>query len=314
MTEAREHRDDAVEREFEHSLVTAIQEASPDGVLVVNEAGVIVSHNRRLFEVFGIAPEEIPGGEAGVLTDLSDELLLSRVLALVQDRETFLARVRELYADPELDDHCEIALKDGRTLERHSRALWNSQRVSLGRVWFFRDITEHKQIAAALQHLAHHDALTGVANRRHFMDRASAEFERARRYARPLSFVMIDVDHFKSINDRFGHGGGDAVLKDLCGCARASLRQQDLFARFGGEEFVVMVPETDTDGAVVVADRLRRLVASRAVADAGQVMRYTFSAGVATLSAQDTSAESVLRRADQALYAAKHEGRNRVNR
>jgi diguanylate cyclase (GGDEF)-like protein len=312
MSDDAERDPAELQREFEHSLIAAIQEASPDGILVVDGAGLIVSHNRRLFDVFGLDPRDFPGGGDGQLTSKDDDILLSRVLELVADREPFLARVRALYADPALVDLCEIALKDGRTLERHSTALWNAQHRNLGRVWFFRDITERKRTERALEVLARQDVLTGVPNRRAFLELADAEFARARRYARPMSLVAIDIDHFKHVNDRFGHAAGDAVLKDLCACATATLRQQDIFARLGGEEFAILVPETDGTGAQVVAERLRHAVSQRAVGHDGHEMRYTFSAGVATMDSADATIEATLRRADAALYDAKRSGRDRT--
>lgn len=314
MTPTREldaARDDL---EFDRSLIAAIQEASPDGILVVNDLEVIVSHNQRLFDVLGIAPEEIPGDHGGQLAGLSDRPLLSRSLELVKDQEAFLQRVQALYADPLLEDHCEVELTDGRTLERHSTALWGAHRRYLGRVWFFRDITARKQTEAALRQLSQHDPLTGVANRRHFFERATEEFARARRFGRSLSFIMLDIDWFKRVNDRWGHAAGDMVLKNLCDTAAATLRQIDLFARIGGEEFAVLLPDTDADGAFLLAERLRQNVAAQAVAEGGDSITYTISSGVATLAPEDVTAESALKRADVALYEAKGAGRNRTMR
>lgn len=275
---------------------------------------MIVSHNQRLFDVFGIAPEEVPGDHSGQLTGLDDQLLLSRVLEQVKDRESFLQRVKALYADPMLEDQCEIELTDGRTLERHSRALWSAHRQYLGRVWFFRDITMRKRAETALQVLSQRDPLAGVANRRHFFDQANEEFTRARRFGRSLTFIMLDIDWFKRVNDRWGHAAGDKVLKNLCGVAEATLRQIDLFARVGGEEFAVLLPDTDTDGAFLLAERLRLNVAAQGVAEGGDSISYTISAGVASLQPDDVSAEQALKRADVALYEAKDAGRNRTMR
>lgn len=316
MTPTRETATDDAgnRREFEHSLIMAINEASPDGILVVDDQEMIVSHNQRLFDVLGIAPEEISGDCDGVLNALPDRPLLSRVLEMVRDRDGFLRRVQELYADPLLEDHCEIEMKDGRTIERHSQALWGDSRRYLGRVWFFRDITERKRFENNLLDMSHRDPLTGVANRRFFHERAAEEIARARRFGRQLSFIMVDIDHFKRINDRWGHAAGDKVLKNLCASAQAVLRQVDIFARVGGEEFAVLVPDTNLDGAFELAERLRRHVEGQAVAEGGDTMTYTISAGVATLAPGDALAEDVLQRADEALYAAKHAGRNRTLR
>lgn len=188
MTSIREPDAARDDQEFQHSLIAAIREASPDGILVVDDHGVVVSHNQRFFDVLGIVPGMSPGDRA-----LSERPLLSRALELVRDPDGFLQRVQALYADPLLEDHCEIEMKDGRTLERHSRALWGAHRQYLGRVWFFRDITARKQAEAALQQLTQRDPLTGVANRRHFFERATEEFARARRYGHSLSFIMLEI-------------------------------------------------------------------------------------------------------------------------
>lgn len=300
--------------EFDQSLISAIHEASPDGILVVSHDDMIVSHNQRLFDVFGIAPEEIPGQRDGVLNGLPDQPLLSRVLALVKDQDSFLQRVQALYADPQLEDRCEIVLNDGRTLERHSKALWGGNRRYLGRVWFFRDVTDRKQIEQTLLEMSQRDPLTGVANRRFFLERVAEEFARARRFGRDLSFVMLDIDYFKRINDRWGHATGDKVLKNLGESAQKILRQVDLFARIGGEEFAVLGPDTDLEGAYQLAERLRCGVETQTVAEGTDAITYTVSAGVATLVAEDTTVEAALERADKALYAAKRGGRNRTVR
>jgi len=300
--------------EFDQSLISAIHEASPDGILVVSHDDMIVSHNQRLFDVFGIAPEKIPGQRDGVLNGLPDRPLLSRVLELVKDQDAFLQRVQALYGDPLLEDRCEIELNDGRTLERHSKALWGANRRYLGRVWFFRDITDRKQVEQALLEMSQKDPLTGVANRRFFYERVAEEFARARRFGRSLSFVMLDIDHFKQINDRWGHATGDKVLKNLGDSVQNMLRQVDVFARIGGEEFAVLGPDTDLEGAYSLAERVRRGVEAQTVVEGNDTITYTISAGVATLVPEDATFEVALARADKALYAAKRSGRNRTSR
>lgn len=301
-------------QEFDRSLIVAIQEASPDGILVVNDQDMIVSHNQRLFDVFGLTPEDVPGDHRGQLTGMHDQLLLSRVLEQIKDRESFLQRVRKLYADPMLEDLCEVELTDGRTLERHSRALWGAQRQYLGRVWFFRDISMRKRAEAELKLISQSDPLTGVANRRYFFKRADEEFARSRRSGRSLTFIMLDIDWFKRVNDRWGHAAGDKVLKNLCAVAESTLRQPDVFARVGGEEFAVLLPDTDADGAFLLAERLRQNVAAQGVAEGEDRIIYTISAGVASLLPEDVSPENALKRADMALYEAKGAGRNRTMR
>lgn len=299
------------ERKFERSLVEAILEASPDGILVVDDQGVIICHNHRLLEVLGIPPGTISGGEDGDLAGVDDEHLLARALRLFREPEAFMERVEGLYADPGLEDHCELACRDGRTLERHSKALWGEGRRYVGRVWFFRDITARKRVEHALEQLAQHDPLTGAANRRHFFERAAEELARARRHGDALSLVMLDLDHFKRINDHWGHAAGDRVLQAFAAGVRSLLRREDLFGRIGGEEFVVLLPATGPEGALLLAERLRGDTEGLELEENGERVSVTTSAGVATLGAGDASMDALLQRADEALYAAKRAGRNR---
>lgn len=295
-------------RQFDRALVEGILEASPDGILVVDRREVIVAHNQRLFEVFDIDPNTLFGGGDRDLSERADHPLLSAVVERVKYPKAFLARVQELYANPALDDYCEIEFKDGRTLERHSTALWGDDHTYLGRVWFFRDITERKRVEHMFREQSHRDPLTGIANRRQLFDRADEELARARRYGRELAFVMLDIDHFKHINDTWGHAAGDQVLIDLCASVATVLREEDVFARVGGEEFAVLLPDTDLDGGYLAAERIREVAARNGSGD----IAYTLSAGVATLMADDLSAKRPLQRADAALYEAKREGRDRT--
>jgi diguanylate cyclase (GGDEF)-like protein len=171
-----------------------------------------------------------------------------------------------------------------------------------------RDLTEANR---RLAELASRDPLTNIFNRRSFYDLAEREVERARRTQRPISLLMIDVDHFKRVNDRFGHSAGDAVLRGLVAMIQPLLRDVDIFARIGGEELVVMMPETAAAAARLVAERLRQAVAaSQLLADNDQ-LRVTISVGLATACGDETLA-SLIERADQALYIAKAGGRDRV--
>jgi PAS domain S-box-containing protein len=157
--------------EFQDSLLRAIRDASPDGILVVDARDHVVSLNQRFLDVWGIPGDRVRGGRAGDIIGTPDQPILAMAVERVKNADAFLTRVKELYADPTQDDHCEIALKDGRTLERHSTVLRGEQGQYLGRVWFFRDITTRKQMETSLLELASRDPLTGVANRRHFFQR-----------------------------------------------------------------------------------------------------------------------------------------------
>jgi diguanylate cyclase (GGDEF)-like protein len=220
--------------------------------------------------------------------------------------------VQELYDNPQIDDHCAIELKDGRTLERHTTVLRGGDDEYLGRVWFFRDVAARKQSEVALLDLARHDPLTGMANRRFFLERANLEFARSKRYQPPLFIAMMDIDHFKKINDEFGHAAGDEVLKSFCITSQQLLRKTDLFARIGGEEFAVLLPDTGSAGAVRAAGRLLREAAQSSFLPGGGQITFTISIGVATLRSTDTCVEDCLQRADRAMYRAKNNGRNCV--
>lgn len=174
------------------------------------------------------------------------------------------------------------------------------------------DITHHKQMEAELFQQANTDQLTGIANRRHFLTQAEQEIRRARRFNRALSVMMIDIDHFKPINDTHGHAAGDIVLQKVVKRAEESLRKSDVIGRLGGEEFGVLLPETDLAAATEVATRLCGHIAERAIFSGTIAIPCTVSVGVAQFSANDSGIDSILSRADEALYRAKGNGRNRV--
>lgn len=169
---------------------------------------------------------------------------------------------------------------------------------------------ELQQANRRLEALASVDPLTGIANRRHFFDLARAEISRAKRQRQPLSVVMFDIDFFKAINDRYGHEAGDKTLVALAAALAGHLRAGDIFARLGGEEFILMLPGQGIDDAAATADRLRRLVADLP-GEAGAVAA-TVSGGVAALENEGDEIEDLLRRADAGLYMAKRQGRNRI--
>ncbi len=160
-----------------------------------------------------------------------------------------------------------------------------------------------------LEHLSSTDKLTSIFNRHYFLTQAEKEFERGKRYGNPISLLMFDIDHFKGINDQFGHDTGDEVLKGLAELIGSQIRKQDLFARWGGEEFLILMPETDLAGAMIAAEKLRALVEKSTVCKRRQV---TVSIGVAEKGSLEENTDQLIIRADAALYKAKHEGRNRV--
>jgi diguanylate cyclase (GGDEF)-like protein/PAS domain S-box-containing protein len=173
------------------------------------------------------------------------------------------------------------------------------------------DITARKRVAEELERLASTDPLTGLPNRRYFFQRAESVFASSGRPVEALSVVMVDIDHFKSVNDRFGHAGGDAVLRETAARLQRAVRADDLIARFGGEEFALLLPRTDERTAFEVAERLRLSVASGPLPAGTTEVAVTVSLGVAGTSDVSVSIDELLQRADVALYAAKEGGRNR---
>jgi len=172
---------------------------------------------------------------------------------------------------------------------------------------------EHDRARRKLEYQAHMDFLTGIANRRHFVECAEIELARSQRYGSPLSLLMLDVDFFKQVNDRYGHKTGDVVLQRLTQALQQKLRPMDMLGRLGGEEFAILLPETNEAQAVEAAERLRCAVADNLITlDERTQLSITLSIGVTTLSAEDQSLDGPLRRADNALYAAKRTGRNKV--
>jgi diguanylate cyclase len=174
------------------------------------------------------------------------------------------------------------------------------------------DISQRKEMEAELFRQASTDPLTGVSNRRYFLAQGEQELRRSRRFTRNMSVMMIDADHFKNINDKYGHAAGDAVLKSIVKRALESLRQSDFLGRFGGEEFAVILPETDLASAAETAERLRHHIAERPMIAERELIPCTVSVGVAQLTKKDDSIDGLLNRADEALYQAKDKGRNRV--
>ncbi len=174
------------------------------------------------------------------------------------------------------------------------------------------NITDRKLVELELARLAATDALTGLPNRRFLEQTGSIELDRVRRFGGSASLIMLDVDHFKAVNDTYGHAFGDEALRGLARTCKASLRQIDVFARYGGEEFVILLPGTTEAGAISVAEKLRASLAAMPVSDGHNEIALTASFGVADLLPSDLRIDAGVARADAALYAAKHSGRNCV--
>jgi diguanylate cyclase (GGDEF)-like protein len=207
-----------------------------------------------------------------------------------------------------------VGLKGGRRwLDTRAVPMRDADGRIAGALAVTRDISARKAAERQLEQLAQTDFLTGLANRRHFLLLAEQELARAQRYGSPLSVFMMDVDHFKAVNDTHGHQLGDLVLQTLGKVCREVLRDIDVVGRLGGEEFGVVLPHTDYADALEAAERLRRAVADTEVPlERGLPLRITISIGVASLADATTNIDTLLNQADQALYRAKDGGRNRT--
>jgi diguanylate cyclase (GGDEF)-like protein len=203
----------------------------------------------------------------------------------------------------------DLPLTNGATIRSNCVALPGG-----GRMVTYHDVSDLVRQAQALEGIAVTDPLTGLYNRRHFLAAAEEAWNRLQRYQRPMSLMIIDVDHFKAVNDRFGHEAGDQALMQIAKLLASETRAADVLARFGGEEFVVLLPETDADAASVLANRLCGTVAQAPIQLGNATIHLSVSIGVAEATLSMASVTALLRAADSALYQAKADGRNRIVR
>ena len=187
-----------------------------------------------------------------------------------------------------------------------------SARLYRARRTEYRSHLAEQAAQAKIARLAMQDDLTGIANRRHFYRQAETEFAHFQRSKHPLALLMLDLDHFKRINDQYGHGVGDAVLIRFSQYVSTQIRQEDLLGRVGGEEFAILLREATIFQAVAIGERIREGVAQLPISGGDDADRFTVSIGIAAADDADASFDVLFGRADQALYRAKQEGRNRV--
>jgi diguanylate cyclase (GGDEF)-like protein len=202
-----------------------------------------------------------------------------------------------------------IRLSNGDVIQFRCKALPDG-----GRLLTYGNISEIARQADAFERLACLDGMTGVNNRRHFLVLAENEWTRFRRYQRPFSMLMIDIDRFKAVNDTYGHDTGDEVIKAVAATLNTNKRSSDIVGRFGGEEFALMLLETSLDNAVAAAERFRELVERHTVTAGEHRIPVTISAGASVCRAETSCLEELLKQADIALYEAKRAGRNCVCR
>jgi diguanylate cyclase (GGDEF)-like protein len=272
------------------------------GLLVLNKELRAVYSNPVLHTMFRANSSD----EIRETKPLYADMLAASAQAVAVDLEDYVAR-RLAWVQSGDSKPMDLAMTDGTVLRCHLAVLPDD-----GRMLIYSDVTDIVRNAEELERLATTDGMTGIYNRRHFLTLADREWDRARRYGRPISVLMIDIDYFKSINDDFGHQVGDEMIVHLANLARDCKRECDVLARIGGEEFALLLPETDLSQAQVVAERLRSEVAAKSLVVASRSIPATVSIGVATLVTAMSNISDLMKAADQALYDAKHAGRNQV--
>lgn len=278
-----------------------------NGALLLEDANRhVVVANQAMCKLLGVCSEFYQADNK----DCKDHV--DSIVSLFVYPKQVSARIAKLIkkGHPTFGD--ELKMRDGRMLERDYLPIRDGDQF-IGHLWIYRDITERKAHEQRLEHLARTDPLTGIANRRTFLERMRVEFERLGRYqTHSVALLMLDLDHFKRVNDTHGHAAGDEVLKAFTAILQDSVRKVDSLARVGGEEFAILLPETDCEGARLFAERLRRAVAETPVPLDSGPLTVTTSIGVALLDPDDDHPHRALQRADEALYRAKGSGRNRV--
>ncbi|MGA0531827.1 GGDEF domain-containing protein [Hansschlegelia sp. KR7-227] len=282
----------------------AVLQTLPVGVEIFDLDFNALFYNRKSDELFDYADAPVANHDAWWRLAFPD------AGARAQARAEWREVVAEAEADPSRAHVAEwtVRCKDGesRTIQFFYRFLFD--RFSLV-LW---DVTEQRRLEGELRATARTDGLTGLPNRRRFFERADEEILSARIERQPVAVLMLDIDHFKAINDGFGHVVGDLVLKVVAERASAALRREDMIARLGGEEFAALLPRAGPSEARRVAERLRKAIVGQPVTAASHTLAVTISVGGAVREDGAASSETMVERADRALYAAKSAGRNRV--
>jgi diguanylate cyclase (GGDEF)-like protein/PAS domain S-box-containing protein len=243
------------------------------------------------------------------------ELLTEHIASQIDQGEEFVQSVLESYAQNQHLENIEIHFP-ARPGRNESWLLYSSKPIRVGyyaggRIEQYVDITEQKLLLSQIEQMAVTDELTGICNRRGLFEHGKRDIARAHRLTTPLCVLFLDIDHFKYLNDHFGHDQGDLVLKQLSGRIQSHIREFDLFARYGGEEFVILLPDTSAEHAGQIAERIRKTVIETSFPFLENQNHVTVSIGVESLGPEDTL-QVLIKKADQLMYVAKQNGRNRV--
>lgn len=288
-------------------LCTEIVTQSDDAVVIVDNTHRIVLFNHGAELMFGYPEKETRGERLDLLMperfQLQNEAILEEIGAETTGKISQQRRTRQL--------HCRR--KDGNEFTASAQILRLTHAGAIYYAAVFRDISQSKKTEEELLRLAATDPLTGAYNRREFSLMVEREALRSHRYHHALSLIMFDLDLFKKLNDSYGHTAGDKALQRFTTLCTNTLRNVDIFGRWGGEEFVALLPETDIEGASIIAERLRKIVGESVLTYNEHKISFTVSIGIAQFKDGETTIEGPLSRADSAVYDAKKAGRNRIS-
>jgi len=260
-------------------------------------------NSRELGKRFSLASGSVKLGRGPENTIILDNDAVSRRHALVEAR-------KGKYFLVDMDSTNGTYVNDEIV---HDHALRRGDQIKIGDtiLKFLSGSDLESQYHETIYRMTITDGLTSIHNKRYLIEQLEREISRATRHRRPLTMVMLDIDHFKEVNDIFGHLAGDQVLKEVAQLAKSRLRPDDVIARYGGEEFAIILPETKLDGGILIADQLRHMVADEVFAFEDEEIQVTVSCGVSELAA-DWRCHDFVKDADRNLYEAKRSGRNRV--
>jgi diguanylate cyclase (GGDEF)-like protein/PAS domain S-box-containing protein len=263
----------------------------------------ILSWNLAAEQLFGYSTEEALGREA--VEFLVPERFRSKVFEFIERLNTGEAVNQNTNTN---------LTKDGREIvcEWRNAPLYDSRGEWIGWASLVKDITKEQAEAERLLYLSRHDPLTGLLNRRSVSEKLEDEGQRCARTGGRYATIMLDVDKFKDFNDRHGHECGDLVLKGIADAMAATVRATDSVSRWGGEEFLVLLPDTSAEGGFLLAEKIRKRIEEKEIAFGEGLFKVTVTAGIAISRVGDEGPSDCIRRADEALFAGKAQGRNRV--
>ncbi|MBU1775008.1 MAG: diguanylate cyclase [Gammaproteobacteria bacterium] len=290
-------------RQSQTNFIEAILECEPECVKVVSPVGNLEMMNRAGLDMLEVA-------------NLEEAQSLGLIHFILPAHQAgFIDLHRRVMAGERGTLEFEVVGEKGtkRWLETHAAPLYDKSGKVSALIGITRDVTERRAFLKKLEYQAHTDSLTGLPNRGYFFELAERELNRVSRYGGAISLLMLDIDRFKDVNDRYGHKAGDLVLINLARTCQSALRDIDVVGRLGGEEFAILLPETDNGKAFEVAERLRVAIANSTTTLAdGHAISITTSFGVTTRDGAPADLDTLIQQADQAMYSAKGAGRNKV--